>query len=137
MWMQLRLDFTSVADNPIQQAVVRTFDEIDGVGLSLLFRWVSTGRSPHEALYAPHVGITRKRVNWILDADIRGFFDHMSHEWTMKFMAHRVAENRILRLIQKWLKAGVSEDGEWSEAKAGTPQGAGDTPPLLANVYLH
>ena len=63
-------------------------------------------------------------MNWILDADIRGFFDNMSHEWTMKFMAHRIADNRILRLIQKWLKAGVSEDGEWSETKAGTPQGA-------------
>ena len=70
-----------------------------------------------------NVGIQRKRVNWILDADIRGFFDNMSHEWTMKFMEHRVADPRILRLIRKWLKAGVSEDGKWSETKAGTPQG--------------
>jgi len=82
------------------------------------------------------VGIQRKKVNWILDADIRGFFDQMSHEWTMKFVQHRIADPRILRLIQKWLKAGVSEDGEWSETKVGTPQGA-VIPPLLANVYLH
>jgi len=75
-------------------------------------------------------------VNWILDADIRGFFDNMNHEWTMKFMGHRVADNRILRLIRKWLKAGVSEDGHWSETKVGTPQGA-VLSPLLANVYLH
>ena len=82
------------------------------------------------------MGILRKRVNWVLDADIRGFFDNMSHEWTMKFVEHRVADQRILRLIQKWLKAGVSEDGQWSETKVGTPQGA-VVSPLLANVYLH
>jgi hypothetical protein len=67
-------------------------------------------------------------VNWVLDADIRGFFDNMSHEWTMKFIEHRVADRRMLRLIQKWLKAGVSEDGQWSETKVGTPQGAVVTP---------
>ena len=65
------------------------------------------------------MGIQRKRVNWVLDADIRGFFDNMSHEWTTKFIEHRVADRRVLRLIQKWLKAGVSEDGQWSETKAG------------------
>jgi RNA-directed DNA polymerase len=75
-------------------------------------------------------------VNWVLDADIRGFFDNMSHEWTMKFIGHRVADRRILRLIQKWLKAGVSENGQWSETNVGTPQGA-VVSPLLANVYLH
>jgi len=75
-------------------------------------------------------------VNWVLDADIRGFFDNLSHEWTMKFVEHRVADRRILRLIRKWLKAGVSEDGQWSETKLGTPQGAVASP-LLANVYLH
>jgi RNA-directed DNA polymerase len=130
------LGIASLEDKIVQQAVVRILNqiyEVDFWGFSYGFR---PGRSPHQALDALHVGISRKRVNWILDADIRGFFDHMSHEWTMKFMAHRVADNRILRLIQKWLKAGVSEDGEWSEAKAGTPQGAVISP-LLANVYLH
>ena len=102
-------------------------------------RWAGRyrpGRSPHQALDALTVGIQRKRVNWVLDADVRGFFDNMSHEWTLKFIEHRVADRRILRLIQKWLKAGVSEDGQWSETKLGTPQGA-VVSPLLANVYLH
>ena len=71
----------------------------------------------HRALDAIAVGMERKKVNWVLDADIRGFFDNMSHEWTVKFIEHRVADRRILRLIQKWLKAGVSEDGQWSETK--------------------
>src|SRR5260370_18900 len=94
------------------------------------------GRSPREAMDALTVGVQRKRVNWVLDADIRGFFDNLSHAWTMKFVEHRVADRRILRLIRKWLKAGVSEDGQWSETKLGTPQGAVASP-LLANVYLH
>jgi hypothetical protein len=82
------------------------------------------------------VGIQRKRVNWVVDVDIRGFFDNMSHEWTTKFIEHRVADRRVLRLLRKWLKAGVSEDGQWSKTELGTPQGA-VVSPLLANVYLH
>jgi group II intron reverse transcriptase/maturase len=107
--------------------------EVDFQGFSYGFR---PGRNPHQALDALTVGIQRKRVNWVLDADIRGFFDNLSHEWAVKFVEHRVADPRILRLIQKWLKAGVSEDGQWSESKVGTPQGA-VVSPLLANVYLH
>jgi len=80
--------------------------------------------SPHQALDALSVGLHRKRVNWVLDADICGFFDNMDHEWLLKFLEHRIADERILRLIQKWLRAGASEDGEWSETKIGTPQGA-------------
>ncbi len=102
----------------------------------ILVRGSRPGRSPHQALDALNVGICRRRVNWILDADIRGFFDNMSHEWTEQFVQHRVADPRILRLIHKWLKAGVSEEGEWLETKVGTPQGAVISP-LLANVYLH
>ena len=123
-------------DKIVQQAVVTILNEIyevDFRGFSYGYR---PGRSPHQALDALSVGIQRKRVNWILDADISGFFDRMSHEWTLKFVQHRVADKRILRLIQKWLKAGVSEDGEWSETKIGTPQGAVISP-LLANIYLH
>jgi RNA-directed DNA polymerase len=126
----------ALEDKIVQQAVVTILNqiyEVDFKGFSYGFR---PGRSPHQALDALHVGIHRKRVNWVLDADIRGFFDNMSHEWTMKFVEHRVADRRILRLIQKWLKAGVSEDGQWSETKMGTPQGA-VVSPLLANVYLH
>ncbi len=124
------------ASKIVQQAVVTILNqiyEVDFRGFSYRFR---AGRSPHQALDALNVSIERKRVNWILDADIRGFFDHVSHEWMMKFVAHRVADKRILRLIGKWLKAGVSEQGKWSETTAGTPQGAVISP-LLANVYLH
>lgn len=126
----------ALEDKIVQQAVVTVLNEIyeaDFRGFSYGFR---PGRSPHQALDALSVGIQRKRVNWILDGDIRGFFDQMSHEWVVKFMEHRVADKRILRLIRKWLKAGVSEDGEWSETTVGTPQGAVISP-LLANIYLH
>jgi group II intron reverse transcriptase/maturase len=130
------IGIAALEDKIVQQAVVTVLNEIyetDFRGFSYGFR---PGRSPHQALDALSVGIQRKRVNWILDADIRGFFDQMSHEWTIRFVQHRIADKRILRLIQKWLKAGVSEDGEWSETKVGTPQGAVISP-LLANVYLH
>ncbi len=133
---QRPIGIAALEDKIVQQAVVTILNqiyEVDFRGFSYGFR---PGRSPHQALDALSVGILRKRVNWILDADISGFFDRMSHEWTLQFVQHRVADPRILRLIQKWLKAGVSEDGEWSETKVGTPQGAVISP-LLANVYLH
>ena len=133
---QRPLGIAALEDKIVQQAVVTVLNRIyeaDFKGFSYGFR---PGRGPHQALDALTVGIQRKRVNWVLDADIRGFFDNMSHEWVMKFIEHRVADHRILRLIQKWLKAGVSEDGQWSETKVGTPQGA-VVSPLLANVYLH
>ena len=114
-------------------SILNQIYETDFQGFSYGFR---PGRSPHQALDALSVGIHSKRVSWVLDADIRGFFDNMSHEWMMKFVEHRVADRRILRRIQKWLQAGVSEDGQWSETKVGTPQGA-VVSPLLANVYLH
>jgi RNA-directed DNA polymerase len=125
---QRSLGIAALADKIVQQAVVTILNEIyevDFQGFSYGFR---PGRGPHQALDALSVGLHRKRVKWVLDADIRGFFDQMSHEWTMKFVQHRVADHRILRLIQKWLKAGVSEDGQWSETKVGTPQGAVVTP---------
>src|SRR2546422_2052877 len=133
---QRPLGVAALEDKIVQQAVVTILNQIyeaDFKGFSYGFR---SGRGPHQALDALTVGIQRKRVNWVVDADIRGFFDNMSHEWTMQFIEHRVADRRMLRLIQKWLKAGVSEDGQWSETKVGTPQGA-VVSPLLANVYLH
>jgi group II intron reverse transcriptase/maturase len=133
---QRPLGIAALEDKIVQQAMVTILNqiyEVDFKGFSYGFR---PGRSPHQALDALVVGLERKKVNWVLDADIRGFFDNMSHEWTMKFIEHRVADRRILRLIRKWLKAGVSEDGQWSETKRGTPQGAVISP-LLANVYLH
>jgi RNA-directed DNA polymerase len=130
------LGIAALEDKIVQQAMVTVLNEIyeaDFLGFSYGFR---PGRSPHRALDALTVGIVRRRVNWILDADIRGFFDNMSHEWIDRFIQYRVADPRILRLIRKWLRAGVSEEGEWSETKVGTPQGAVISP-LLANIYLH
>src|SRR6478609_4509946 len=119
---QRPLGIAALEDKIVQQAVVTILNqiyEVDFKGFSYGFR---PGRDPHQALDALYVGLIRKRVNWVLDADIRGFFDNMSHEWTMKFIGHRVTDCRMLGLIQKWLKAGVSEDGQWSETKLGTPQ---------------
>jgi RNA-directed DNA polymerase len=133
---QRPLGIAALEDKVVQQAVVTILNEIyevDFKGFSYGFR---PGRSPHQALDALSVGLHRKRVSWVLDADIRGFYDHMSHEWTVKFIEHRVGDPRIVRLIQKWLKAGVSEEGQWSETRVGTPQGAVISP-LLANIYLH
>jgi RNA-directed DNA polymerase len=133
---QRPLGVAALEDKIVQQAVVTILNQIyeeDFKGFSYGFR---PGRSPHQALDALCVAIQQRRVNWVLDADIRDFFGKLSHEWTLKFVEHRVADRRILRLIQKWLKAGVSEDGQWSETKVGTPQGAVASP-LLANIYLH
>lgn len=130
------IGIATVEDKVVQHAVVAVLNQIyeaDFRGFSYGFR---PKRGAHRALDALSVGIQRKRVNWVLDADIRGFFDQMSHEWTMRFVEHRVADSRILRLIRKWLTAGVSEDGAWSETEMGTPQGAVISP-LLANIYLH
>src|SRR6202795_2346005 len=133
---QRPLGIATLEDKLVQEAAVTILNqiyEVDFQGFSYGFR---PGRSPHQALDALYVGIQRKRVNWILDADIQGFFDHVSHDWALKFVEHRVADRRMLRLIRKWMKAGISEDGQWSETELGTPQGA-VVSPLLSNVYLH
>jgi RNA-directed DNA polymerase len=133
---QRPLGVAALEDKIVQQAVVTILNQIyeeDFRGFSYGFR---PGRSQHQALDALYVAITRKKVNWILDCDIRGFFDNLSHDWLLKFVQHRVADRRILRLIQKWLKAGVMEGGEWKNTEMGTPQGSVISP-LLANIYLH
>ena len=133
---QRPLGVAALEDKVVQQAVVTILNEIyeeDFRGFSYGFR---PKRSQHQALDALYVAITRKKVNWILDCDIRGFFDNLSHDWLLKFVQHRVADRRILRLIQKWLKAGVMEEGEWKNTEMGTPQGSVISP-LLANIYLH
>jgi group II intron reverse transcriptase/maturase len=130
------LGIAALEDKIVQQAVVSVLNqiyEVDFLGLSYGFR---PGRGPHDALDALWVGLMRKKVNWVLDADIRGFFDAIDHGWLVKFLEHRIADRRVLRLIQKWLRAGVSEDGQWSPTTVGTPQGAVASP-LLANVFLH
>ena len=126
----------AVEDKIVQQAVRTILEciyEEDFLGFNYGFR---PGRSCHQALDALYVGINTQKVNWILDADIRGFFDNISHEWLLKFLKHRIADRRLLRLLKKWLRAGVSEDGEWSPSIVGTPQGAVISP-LFANVCLH
>lgn len=123
-------------DKIVQQAVVWVLNQIyeeDFVGFSYGFR---PGRSQHNALDALWVGITQRKINWVLDADIRSFYDTIDHEWLMKFVEHRIADSRVLLLIRKWLRAGVSEDGQWSKTTVGTPQGAVASP-ILANIYLH
>ena len=133
---QRPLGIAAVEDKVVQQAVVTVLNAIyeeDFIGFSYGFR---PGKSAHDALDALTAGIVWKKVNWILDADVRGFFDNLDHGHLLQFIQRRVGDPRVLRLIQKWLKAGVSEDGEWSETKVGTPQGAVISP-LLANIYLH
>ena len=130
------LGIAALEDKVVQHAVVTVLNhvyEADFLGFSYGFR---PGRSQHDALDALWVGLMRKKVNWVLDADIRGFFDTLNHEWLYKFVEHRIADPRILRLVHKWLQAGVSENGTWSKTEMGTPQGAVASP-LLANVYLH
>src|SRR6201981_2680574 len=133
---QRPLGIAALEDKIVQHAVGTVLSQIyeeDFLGFSYGFR---PGRSQHDALDALWMGIMRKKVNWVLDADFRDFFGAISHEWRVKFLKHRIADRRILRLIKKWLRAGVSEDGEWSKTEVGTPQGAVISP-LLGNVYLH
>jgi RNA-directed DNA polymerase len=133
---QRPLGIAALEDKIVQRAVVEVLNaiyEADFLGFSYGFR---PGRKPHDALDALAVGIYKKKVNWILEADIRSFFTELDQAWLMKFLEHRIADRRVLRLIRKWLKAGVIEDGVWSETPEGTPQG-GSASPLLANVYLH
>jgi group II intron reverse transcriptase/maturase len=133
---QRPLGIAALEDKILQRAVVEVLNaiyEADFLGFSYGFR---PGRKPHDALDALAAGIYKKKVNWVLDADIRDFFNKLDQAWLMKFLEHRIADRRILRLIQKWLKAGVIEDGSWSQTPEGTPQG-GSASPFLANVYLH
>ncbi len=133
---QRPLGIPALEDKIVQGVTAQIFTviwEAEFLGFSYGFR---PGRNPHNALDALTVGITQKRVNWVLDADIRGFYDTISHEWLVKFIEHRIGDKRIVRLIQRWLKAGVLEDGSWTPSEEGTPQG-GLISPVLANIYLH
>jgi RNA-directed DNA polymerase len=133
---QRPLGVTALEDKIVQGAVARVLNaiyEVDFLGFSYGFR---PGRKQHDALDALAYGIQMKKVNWVLDADIRDFFTSLDHGWLGKFLEHRIADRRILRLIQRWLEAGVVEGEAWEEYEEGTPQGA-TISPLLANVYLH
>jgi group II intron reverse transcriptase/maturase len=133
---QRPLGIATLEDKIVQRAVAGVLNaiyEADFRGFSYGFR---PRRGPHQALDALATGIMTKRVNWVLDADIRDFFGQLDRGWLEKFLRHRIADERVLRLIGKWLAAGVIEDGEWTESEKGSPQGASASP-LLANVYLH
>lgn len=133
---QRPLGIASLEDKIVQRAVVEVLNaiyEADFLGFSYGFR---PGRGQHDALDALAVGIGSQAVNWILDADIKGFFDNISHEWMMRFLEHRIGDRRVLRLIRKWLMVGVVEDEVRQRSTKGTPQGAVISP-LLANIYLH
>lgn len=133
---QRPIGVTALEDKIVQRATAEVLNAVyeeDFLGFSYGFR---PERGPHNALDAVTVAIEGRKVNWVLDADIRGFFDTMDHEWVMKFVEHRIADRRVQRHLRKWLKAGVLEDGAWHEAEEGVPQG-GSICPLLANLYLH
>jgi len=133
---QRPLGVTVLEDKVVQKATVEVLNaiyETDFLGFSYGFR---PGRSPHDALDALYAGIVTRKVSWVLDADIRGYFDAISHEWLGKFIGHRIADRRVLRHIKKWLNAGVLEGGGITYSEEGVPQG-GSISPVLANVYLH
>jgi len=126
----------ALEDKIVQGAVAEVLSaiyEADFLGFSYGFR---PGRSSHDALQALHTALMTRPVSWILDADIRSFFDSVDHEWLLRIVSHRIADRGMLRLIRRWLRAGVMEGGEWKETDMGTPQGAGISP-LLANIFLH
>jgi group II intron reverse transcriptase/maturase len=133
---QRPLGIASLEDKIVQHAVrtvLQCIYEEDFLGFSYGFR---PHRSQHQALDALVYAICEKRVNWVLDADIQGFFDEINRDWLIKFLEHRIGDRRILRLIRKWLNAGIIEGTDWSDTGKGTPQGA-VLSPLLANVFLH
>jgi group II intron reverse transcriptase/maturase len=130
------IGIAALEDKIVQKAVVRILEQVyeeDFLNFSYGFR---PGRGQHNALDAVWVGIGSRPISWVLDADLKSFFDKIDHEWMIKFLEHRIADRRMVRLIRKWLRAGVSEEGCWSKTTVGTPQGAVISP-LLANVFLH
>ena len=131
------LGVTAIEDKIVQKAVAEIIltpiYEAEFLGFSYGFR---PGRGAHDALDALAVGLTRRKISWVVDCDIRKFFDTVSRDWLVRFLEHRIGDKRVIRLIIKWLNAGVMEDGKWRDDLRGTPQGS-VVSPILANVYLH
>lgn len=133
---QRPIGIPTLEDKIVQRAtaeVLQTIYEVDFHAFSYGFR---PGRSQHDALDTLAIGLQHQKLNWVLDADIRGFFDTIDHDWLLRFLEHRIADKRVGRHVKKWLQAGVLEDGQVQRAEYGTPQG-GSISPLLANLYLH
>jgi RNA-directed DNA polymerase len=126
----------ALEDKIVQRATVAVLNQIYEVDFVEFSYGSRPGRSAHDALEALDRAIWTQKVNWVLDADVRSFFDAMGHDWAVTFVEHRIGDKRVIRLIRKWLKAGVLEDGTWTQVEQGSPQGA-SLSPLLANVYLH
>ncbi len=122
-----------IVQKVVAEIILTPIYEAEFLGFSYGFR---PGRGAHNALDALAVGITRRKINWVVDCDIRSFFDTVSRDWLVRFLEHRIGDKRVIRLIVKWLNAGVMEDGEWRDDLRGTPQGSVISP-ILANVYLH
>jgi RNA-directed DNA polymerase len=133
---QRPLGVTALEDKIAQRATVEVLNpiyETDFLGFSYGYR---PGKGQHNALDALYTGLLMRKVNWVLDGDVSSFFDGLDHQWLIKFIEHRIADQRVVRLIRKWLNAGVLEEGQWTCSEEGTPQG-GSASPLLANIYLH
>ena len=133
---QRPLGIAALEDKIVQSAIGRVLNQIweeDFLGFSYGFR---QGRGQHDALDALYVRITQRKVNWVLDLDVKSFFDKVDHDWMIQFVEHRIGDQRVVRLIRKWVKAGVMEEGRWFETEEGTPQGSVISP-ILANLYLH
>ena len=135
--MQYEAGVAAIEDKVVQKAVTEVIltpiYEAEFLGFSYGFR---RGRGAHDALDALAVGLTRRKINWVADCDIRAFFDNVSRDWMVRFLEHRIGDKRVIRLIIKWLNAGVMEAGEWRDNLRGTPQGS-VVSPVLANIYLH
>ena len=131
------LGVAAIEDKIVQKAVTEIIltpiYEAEFLGFSYGFR---PGRGAHHALDALAVGLTKRKINWVVDCDIRAFFDTVSRDWMVRFLEHRIGDKRVIRLIIKWLNAGVMEAGEWQDNLRGTPQGS-VVSPILANIYLH
>jgi len=130
------LGIAALEDKIVQHALVTVLNAVyeeDFLGFSYGFR---PGRDPHRALDALWVGLTERPIGWVLDVDLEAFFDHLQHDWLVRFLEHRIADKRVIRLIRKWLRAGVLDGERWERPEEGSPQGAVASP-LLANVYLH
>ncbi len=133
---QRPIGILALEDKIVQGAVSEILSaiyEVDFLGFSYGFR---PGRSPHQALQALNAALIKCKINWVLDADVRRFFDSVDHEWLLRMVAHRIADPRILRLIKQWLRAGALEGDKWFKVLEGTPQGAGVSP-IFANIFLH
>lgn len=133
---QRPLGMPTLEDKIVQRAAVTVLNGVYEETFHKFSYGFRPKRNPHNALDALYMGLQTRKINWVYDADIQGFFDAIDHEWLIKFIKHRIGDRRVIRHVKKWLKAGVLEDGEWRQTDEGTPQG-GSVSPLLANIYLH